>query len=160
MYTILSNIVISVDMSNKGQYNENKESETMKKKTIATLGVGAAVGAGLGILFAPKSGKETRAELKQKMDELKTKLSNIEMKDVKEYVEKKVEKIEAELKDLDKEKVIKIAKDKAKKIEKECKDLAKYVKDKSEPILEDAVEQVRQKAIEVTKQAIEKLEAK
>lgn len=39
----------------------------MKKKTVAALGVGAAVGAGLGILFAPKSGKETREELKTKI---------------------------------------------------------------------------------------------
>ena len=50
-------------MSNNEKYNEAKESETMKKKTIATLGLGAAVGVGLGVLFAPKSGKETRAEL-------------------------------------------------------------------------------------------------
>ncbi len=125
MYSLLSKIVIRIDMSNKEQYNKLKESETMKKKTIATLGVGAAVGASLGILFAPKSGKETRIELKQKLDELKAKLSKIEMKDIKEYVEKKVEKIEKELKDLDKEKVIKIAKNKAEKIEKECKELAK-----------------------------------
>ena len=38
----------------------------MKKKTVAALLGGAAVGAGLGVLFAPKSGKETRNELKMK----------------------------------------------------------------------------------------------
>ena len=31
---------------------------------------GAAVGIGLGVLFAPKSGKETRKELKEKFDEM------------------------------------------------------------------------------------------
>ena len=41
-----------------------------KGKTVAAILGGAAIGAGLGILFAPKSGKETRAELKAKMDDL------------------------------------------------------------------------------------------
>lgn len=48
----------------------------MKKKTVAALGVGAAVGAGLGILFAPKSGKETREELKTKITELRNKVKD------------------------------------------------------------------------------------
>ena len=123
----------------------------MKKKTVAALGVGAAVGAGLGILFAPKSGKETREDLKNKINELRNKVKEIDAEDVKKYVEDKIDLIEKELKDLDKEKVLKIAKDQAKKIEKQCKDLAKFVKDKSEPVLSDAVEAVRQKALEVTK---------
>ncbi len=67
--------------------------------------------------------------------------------------------IENEIKELDKEKVLKIAKTQAKKIEKECKDLAKFVKDKSEPVLTNAVEAVREKALEVTKQVLAKLEA-
>ena len=31
-----------------------------KKKKIALFAAGAAIGAGLGVLFAPRSGKETR----------------------------------------------------------------------------------------------------
>ena len=37
----------------------------MKKSGIGKFIAGAAVGAGLGILFAPKTGKETRAVLKK-----------------------------------------------------------------------------------------------
>jgi len=141
-------------------YNDTiKDGKIMKKKTVAALGVGAAVGAGLGVLFAPKSGKETREELKNKIAELRNKISNIDMQDVKEYVEEKIEIIEKELKDLDKEKVLKIAKEKSKKIEKECKELAKYIKGKGDQVLTDSVEAVREKAIEVTKKALEKLEA-
>ena len=132
----------------------------MKKKTIATLGIGAAIGAGIGMLFAPKSGKETRNELKKKMKDLKNKASKIELEDVKKYVNEKIVAIEKEIKELDKEKVIKLAKEKAKKVEQECKELAKYVKDKSEPVLTDAVEAVRKKAVEATKQVLNKLESK
>lgn len=131
----------------------------MKKKTVAALGVGAAVGAGLGILFAPKSGKETREELKTKITQLRNKVKELDIEDVKKYVEEKINLIENEIKELDKEKVLKIAKTQAKKIEKECKDLAKFVKDKSEPVLTNAVEAVREKALEVTKQVLAKLEA-
>ncbi|MCI9280055.1 MAG: YtxH domain-containing protein [Bacilli bacterium] len=132
----------------------------MKKKTVATLVAGTAIGAGLGVLFAPKSGKETRQDLKNKITELKEKLENVKVKDVKKYVSEKIEKLETDLKALDKETVLKAAKNKAKKIEADCKKLARYVKDKSEPILEEAVDALRVKAIEVTKQAIEKLENK
>ena len=130
----------------------------MKKKTMATLLGGAAVGAGLGILFAPKSGTETRAELKSKMDDLLNKVKEVDMDDVKEYMVQKTEEIETALKELDKEKVMKIAKAKAKEIQKSAKDLVDYVKDKGEPILEEAADAVREKAIAVTKSVLQKLE--
>jgi len=45
----------------------------MKKGTSLALGaiIGAAVGVAAGILTAPKSGKETRADIKNKTGELK-----------------------------------------------------------------------------------------
>ena len=111
-------------------------------------------------MFAPKSGKETRQDLKNKITEIKEHLENVKVKDVKKYVEEKIEKLENDLKALDKETVLKAAKNQAKKIEVDCKKLARYVKDKSEPILEEAVDSLREKAIDVTKHAIEKLENK
>ena len=130
----------------------------MKKKTVAALLGGAAVGAGLGILFAPKKGEETRADLKAKMNELVNKARDIEMDDVKENVVAKTDEIEEALKDLDKEKILDLAKKKAKEIEKSAKDLVNYVKDKGEPVLTDAANAVRQKAIETTKGVLAKLE--
>jgi len=130
----------------------------MKKKTVGALLGGAAIGAGLGILFAPKSGAETRAELKVKMDDLLKKVKEVDMDDVKEYVVQKTDEIEAALKDLDAEKVMKIAKQKAKEIQKSAKDLVDYVKDKGEPMLEEAADAVREKAIAVTKSVLAKLE--
>ena len=130
----------------------------MKKKTAAALLGGAAIGAGLGILFAPKSGKETRAELKEKLDDLVNKAKEVDLDDVKEYVVRKSEEIEVALKDLDKEKVLKVAQKKAQQIQKSAKELVDYVKEKGEPMLEEAATAVREKAIEVTKGVLKKLE--
>ena len=61
-----------------------------KKSGLGKFIAGAAIGAGLGILFAPKKGSETRRELKEKMDELVNKAKDIDMEEVKETFERKV----------------------------------------------------------------------
>ncbi len=130
-----------------------------KKKTTALLG-GVALGAGLGLLFAPKKGKDTREDIKNKMVELKNKAKEVDALDVKEYIVTKTEEIENALKDLDKEKVLDIAKKKSKEIEKNIKELVNYAKEKGTPVLEETVENVRLKAIDVTKAVLKKLEDK
>lgn len=129
-----------------------------KKKGLGGLLAGVALGAGLGVLFAPKEGKETRRELKEKMDDLLKKAKETDKEEVKENIENKINEIKAELKDLDKEKVKKIAKEKAKDIQKKAEDLVKYAKEKGTPVLENAANSVREKAIEVTKNVLNKLE--
>lgn len=138
-----------------------KDDITMAKNGhLGALLGGALVGAGLGVLFAPKSGEKTRKELKEKLDELMSKAKDVDMDDVKEYVTQKSEEIEDALQDLDQEKVEKIAKEKAKQIEDEASKLVDYVKEKGTPVLEDAADAVHKKAIEVTKSVLKKLEDK
>ena len=74
---------------------------------------GAAIGVGLGILFAPKAGAETRKELKEKMDDLVKKVKELDVEEVKANFLNKIEEIKEELADLDKEKVISIARERA-----------------------------------------------
>ena len=54
--------------------SRNKTSGT--KKLVAGLAIGAAAGMVAGILTAPKSGKETRADLAKKAKDIKGKVSN------------------------------------------------------------------------------------
>ena len=49
----------------------------MSKKGLGKFVVGAAIGAGIALLFAPRSGKETRKILKDKMDDLVKKAKDV-----------------------------------------------------------------------------------
>ncbi len=129
-----------------------------KKKGFGKFLLGAGIGAGLGILFAPKKGSETRKELKLKFDELLAKAKEVDVDEVKETIETKIEEIKAELEDLDKEKVLKVAKKKANDLQVKAEELVNYAIEKGTPVLEKAADSVRLKTIEVTKQILEKLE--
>ena len=130
----------------------------MAKKNLGNLALGVAIGASLGILFAPKKGSETRKELKGKMLDLVSSAKELSISDVSDMVQDKINEIRKDLNDLDKEKVLKIARKKSEDIKKKCEDLVKLAIDKGTPVLKDAAEEVRDKTIEVMKDMITKLE--
>ena len=130
----------------------------MAKKNLGNLALGVAIGASLGILFAPKKGSETRKELKGKMLDLVSRAKELSISDVSDMVQDKINEIRKDLNDLDKEKVLKIARKKSEDIKKKCEDLVKLAIDKGTPVLKDAAEEVRDKTIEVMKDMIAKLE--
>ena len=121
---------------------------------------GAAIGAGLGLLFAPKKGSETRAILKAKLDELIIQIKKIDIEEVKEEFEDRLQEIKEELADLDKEKALVLAKEKAIQLKNKAQDLVDLAVEKGTPVLKDAAEEVRLKTIEVTKDVLKKLEGK
>ena len=130
----------------------------MENKGWGKFIIGAGIGAGLGLLFAPKKGSETRAELKEKADELVKKAKEVNPEDISKAFEKKVDEIKKELKDLDKEKVLKIAKEKGELVKAKATDLVNLAKEKGTPILEDAANELREKALVVAKEAVKRLE--
>jgi len=70
----------------------------MKKRNIGMIAVGALAGAAAGILLTPKSGKENREDLKNKIGELLDKVKNINSHDVKNDFNKKIKEIENDIK--------------------------------------------------------------
>lgn len=119
--------------------------------------LGAGIGACLGILFAPKSGKETRQDLKNKMDDLLEKVKNIDIEDVKITIENKVCEIKDDLKNLDKETVAETIKDQTKKIKKKADELVNYAVEKGTPVVEAAAKEVKKSTVKALESVTAKL---
>jgi len=130
----------------------------MSKKSVGNLFLGVAIGASLGILFAPKKGSQTRRELKEKMLDLVSSAKELSISDISKMVEEKITEIRHDLNDLDKEKVLSVAKEKTNVIKKKCQDLVDLAIDKGTPVLKDAAVDVRDKTIDVMQDIIKKLE--
>ena len=131
-----------------------------KKGGLLKFVAGLGLGVGLGMLFAPKKGEELRKDLKVKFDELLNKAKEIDVKEVAEDFMDKIENLKEELEDLDKEKVLAIAKKKGEALKKKASELVELAKEKGTPILEKAADEVRERAILVTKEVLKKLEEK
>ncbi len=130
-----------------------------KKNGLGKLVAGIGIGAGLGMLFAPKKGSELREDLKTKINELTDKVKEIDVEEVKKEFNTKVDEIKNDLEDLDKEKALKLAKEKGALLKTKTDELVELAKEKGTPVLEGIAEDLRQKAIEVTKDVLKKLES-
>lgn len=130
-----------------------------KKNGLGKLVAGIGIGAGLGMLFAPKKGSELREDLKKKINELTDKVKEIDVEEVKKEFNTKVDEIKNDLEDLDKEKALKLAKEKGALLKTKTDELVELAKEKGTPVLEGVAEDLRQKAIEVTKDVLKKLES-
>lgn len=131
----------------------------MGKKGTGKLLLGVAIGAGLGVLFAPKKGKDTRKLLKEKMHDLVSSAKELSISDVSSMIEDKIQEIRCDLNDLDKEKVLKLAKEKSNDIKEKLEDLVDLAIQKGTPVLKDKAIDVRDKTMEVMNDMIKKLES-
>lgn len=129
-----------------------------KKKGCGKFLFGAALGAGLGLLFAPKKGSDTRADLKVQFDKLMNQIRDIDTEEVKAEFDRRVNEIKADLTDLDKEKALDLAKEKALVLKEKVEDLVDLAVEKGTPVLRDTADELRVKAIAVTKEVLKKLE--
>lgn len=129
-----------------------------KKSGKGKFVLGALVGAGAALLFAPQTGSETRKQLKGKFDELMAKIKEIDVKEVREDLEKRINQIKEDLKDLDKEKALALAKTKAEQLKVKTQELVEVVKEKGTPVLQKATEELKEKTASVLKEIVAKLE--
>ena len=129
----------------------------MEKKTFVSFLAGTIFGAALGIVFAPKSGKEMRKDISKHAKKITKKVKDIDLDDVREFVIEKSADIEDKLSKLSKEKVLKDAKKLAKDIEKDIANLYDSVKDISEDVMQDSIEKLKEKAAATIEKVLKKL---
>ena len=131
-----------------------------KKSGLAKFVGGLALGAGLGVLFAPDKGENTRKVLKKKVDDLVAKIKEVDLDEVKDELLYKAETLKAELSSLDKEKVKEVALEQANKIKGKAEELYKLAIEKGTPVVEKATDDVRKQALKVVKEIEKKLQDK
>lgn len=131
-----------------------------KKGGLAKFALGVGLGIGAGMLLAPKKGEELRKDLKNKLNELTEKAKEIDVKEVSEEFVAKIKDLKEEIENLDKEKVLSIAKEKGELLKTKANDLVLLAKEKGTPIVEKTANDIKNKAICVTKDVLKKLENK
>ena len=132
----------------------------MSKRSGGLFKLLAGIGVGAGMLLAPKSGEELRKDLSKKINELLDKAKEIDVNEVAEDFKNKLSDLKKDIEDLDKEKVLEIAKNKSEDLKVKANDLLALAKEKGTPVVEKAAADVREKAIQVTKEVLKKLENK
>lgn len=132
----------------------------MSRKGIGGFVAGAAIGAGLGLLFAPKKGEELRGDLKKKLDEFTKQVKDVDVEEVKKEFNRKVEEIKMELVDLDKEKALDIAKEKGAALKVKAQELVDLAVDKGTPVLKKTANDILENVIKVSKDTQKKLAKK
>lgn len=128
----------------------------MSKRSKFLLGAG--IGVGLGLLFAPKSGEETRKELKEKCNQLMNKIKQLDTEEVRENITERLTELQNEIRDLDKEKVMEIAKEKAVQIKEKADELVKLAIAKGTPAVQKAAKEVKEATANTLKNIASKLE--
>ena len=119
---------------------------------------GAALGVGAGMLLSPKKGEENRKEVSKKLNELKEEVKKIDVEELKVKFQDKILEIQDELEDLDKEKVKELAEKHGKNLKKKVEELSELAVEKGTPVMKDAADALRDKAVVVTKDVLKRLE--
>ena len=127
---------------------------------VGKFALGTLVGVGVGMLLSKKTGKENREALKERLEYLKEQVNKIDKEEVKRNFQDKILEIQDDFEDLDKEKAAVVAKKYATNIKNKTEELVSLAIEKGTPVVRDAADQVREKAVVVAKDVIDRLEKK
>lgn len=130
----------------------------MSKNCFGKVLCGVVIGACLGVLFAPKSGKETREELKKSINNLIDSLKNVDKEDVKKAIINKINEVRNLLEELDKETILENAQKLAITIKTKLSELKDIVVTNTTPYIEKFDMEFRKNTINILNKTIKKLE--
>ena len=129
-----------------------------KTKVLAALTGGALLGAGIGVLFAPNKGSETRKKIKESFINLQKKVSSIDEESIQDYVNKKLDEIDREINKLELTNEYKKAKRQAKRVIKKIDKLISYMSKKGLDEFEDLIEDLKDKANDISEEILSNIE--
>lgn len=110
----------------------------MKKRNVFALG--ALLGAAAVALLTPKSGKEMQKDLLKKVDELQTKIKEIEVEDVKQSFVDKLEEVKELVNNFDWEASKSELENKVNDLKSKLNDMLERVEEAKEQVQEEAVQ--------------------
>lgn len=132
----------------------------MSQSRLRNFVTGALIGVGLGILFAPREGSETRKKLKESFEELSDTVKNIDIDDTKEQILKKIENIKKQISSIKLEDAKKILTEKKELIEEKCDNIIYDVEASTIPAVIETTKKVKNKSDKILDDVIEELETK
>ncbi len=120
---------------------------------------GALVGAGLGILLAPKEGNETRNDLKKSFSLLVDTIKNIDIEETKASLLDKVAEIRDELMNIDEVTASEYAKEKVDMVTAKCDELIETASKNNVPIVNNAALNVKENAVNMLGEFLKEVNA-
>ncbi len=129
----------------------------MKKQTKGFI-LGAALGVGAGLLFAPYRGVTMRKKVSAKLNELGDYVKNMNSESLKNDCLGILNNIKTYLEELDSAKLKSDAITIGNKLKKEVNKLANSFKEVSEPVVNKAIEDLKSNTVVLLKKTVEKLE--
>ncbi len=123
--------------------------------TLGTFTFGMLIGLGIGLLFAPKSGTETRSDIKNKFNSM---MGN-NKDDLNFLIELTKEKINDSIKSLKKEKVLEKASEKVSEIKEYCDEIIEMSLETGGEAIEKATKKFKKDTLKTIDKIIDKLEA-
>lgn len=131
-----------------------------KRKGTMKFFTGILLGAGIGLMFAPQEGSKTRKIVKEKINDLTSKLKEIDVKEVQEELSIRINNLKDELQNLDEERATELWEEGIKNLKKKSEELYSYAKEKGTPLLKQAAYEVNQQIYKYAKDVVKNYETK